>query len=242
MTQTVLITGVTGGIGGAIAETLLETGSNVFGTGRGPDRVQAAKARLQAQYGEGRVDVVARDLADEGAAEALAAAAIERFGRIDALVNAAGLVTLAPTHDVTLQGFNEQMNVLFRGPFLLTAAVLRHMVAAGGGVIVNIGSAAAERGAPRMAVYGAAKAALANFTRTIAAEYAGQGVRAVCISPGAVETALMDKVMLAMIQKRTPLKRLAAPREVAALVRYVLSPDAAYMTGSNLLLDGGVTL
>lgn len=109
-------------------------------------------------------------------------------------------------------------------------------------MFVNITSAAAQRVAPKMAIYGAAKAALVSLSKSLALEYAAKGVRVVCINPGGVETALMDKIIFAMIQKKTPLKRLASPAEIASLVRFVLSDEATYMTGSVITIDGGVSL
>jgi len=168
-------------------------------------------------------------------------AVVTRRHKIDALVNAAGILRFQKTHEVTEESAAEQFDVLFKGAFFLTTSVIARMLGAGG-MIVNIGSASAERASPKMAVYAAAKAALVNFTKTVALEYADKQIRAICINPGAVETSLMNKVMFAMIQKRTPLKRLAQPREIASLVRYVLSEEASYITGSAIAIDGGSAL
>jgi NAD(P)-dependent dehydrogenase (short-subunit alcohol dehydrogenase family) len=93
-----------------------------------------------------------------------------------------------------------------------------------------------------MAAYGAAKAGVENFTKSIALEYADKNIRAVTICPGTVETALMDKLMFGMISKKVPMKRLGQPKEVAALVEFLMSDDAGYITGSSVLIDGGVGL
>jgi NAD(P)-dependent dehydrogenase (short-subunit alcohol dehydrogenase family) len=237
MGGTVLVTGATGGIGLAVTELLAEKGYGVVAIGRSQEKIAALAGRFGAN-----VEWHAVDLRDTAAVAALATDLASRHGSFHALVNAAGAVKLEATHEVSETSFDEQMDLLFRAPFLLTTRLLPGMIAAGGGVIVNIGSVAAEKASPKMAVYAAAKAALLNFTKTVALEYADKKVRAVCIHPGGVQTGLMDKIMFAMIQKRTPLKRLATPQEVAALVLFALSEEASLMTGSVLALDGGVSL
>jgi 3-oxoacyl-[acyl-carrier protein] reductase len=234
-----IVTGATSGIGLAIAQELAGRGYTIVGIGRSAEKIDALKERFLRECPGATADFRAMDIRDTAATRALAEQIARVHGGIGALVNAAGLIRLEPTHEVVEKSFDEQFNTLFRGTFFLTTAVLRHMIAAGGGVIVNIASVAAEKASPKMAVYAAAKAALVNFTKTVALEYADKGIRAVCISPGAVQTNLMDKVILAMIQKRTPLKRLAQPAEVAALVRFVLSEEGSYLTGATLTMDGG---
>jgi NAD(P)-dependent dehydrogenase (short-subunit alcohol dehydrogenase family) len=238
----VLVTGATSGIGLAVTEALAEKGYHVIALGRSASKIATLQTDLETRFGASAVEWHEIDLSDLAATATLAADLVSRYSSFHALVNAAGSIKLENTHDVSAASYQQQMDVLFRAPFFLTAAILPSMIQAGGGTIVNIGSVVAEKASPKMAVYAAAKAALLNFTKTLALEYADKKIRAVCIQPGGVQTALMDKIMFAMIQKRTPLKRLATPQEVAALVLFALSPEASLMTGSTLTLDGGISL
>jgi NAD(P)-dependent dehydrogenase (short-subunit alcohol dehydrogenase family) len=234
-----VITGATSGIGLAILELLSKKGFVVEGVGRSAEKVERLGVSLGNRSEGNSVGLRVCDIRDIAAVRALVGHMMAEHGRIDALVNSAGVLKLENTHDVTEASFAEQCDTLFRGTFFLTTAVLPHMIAAGGGTIVNIGSVAAEKASPKMAVYAAAKAALASFTKTVALEYCDKHIRTVCIQPGAVETNLIDKIVLAMIQKKTPLKRLAQPAEIAGLVSYLLSAEASYITGSTINIDGG---
>lgn len=233
-----VVTGASSGIGLSIAESLLATGFKVIGLARSQEKFSAITERWTSAYPDGAFEFHAMDVTDIASSQRILGE-IAAQGVINVLVNAAGVLKFQNTTDVDIASFDEQCNVLFKAPFFCTTAVLPSMLAAGGGVIINIGSVAAEKASPKMAVYAAAKAALENFTKTVALEFAGKNIRAICISPGAVETNLMDKVMFAMIQKKTPLKRLAKPAEIGALVRYLVSDEASYITGVTVTIDGG---
>ena len=237
-----LITGATSGIGRAILETLATKGFVVYGVGRSADKVERLGISLGNRSNGNTVGLRVCDIRDTTAVRVLVGQIVAEQGRIDALVNSAGVLKLENTHEVTEASFAEQFETLFRGTFFLTTAVLPHMIAAGSGTIISIGSVAADKASPKMAVYAAAKAALASFTKTVALEYCDKHIRTVCIQPGAVETNLMDKIVLAMIQKKTPLKRLAQSAEIAGLVSYLLSAEASYITGSTINIDGGAGL
>lgn len=237
--RVVIVTGATSGIGLATAQLLAESGYTVEGVGRSAEKVAALYPLFRQELDGDKLGLRPLDVRDVAATRAFVDEVVKKHGRIDALINAAGLLKFEETHAVSEDCFDLQFDTLFRGVFFLTTAVLPHMIRAGGGVIVNIGSVAGERASPKMAVYAAAKAALVNFTKTLALEYADRNIRALCINAGGVQTKLMDKVMFAMIQKKTPLKRLAQPRELAVLVRYLLSEDATYFTGSTVTIDGG---
>ena len=243
MTRAVaVVTGGTSGIGLSIAESLSASGYTVVAVGRSASKIEAATGRLQDRVSAGQLEFRALDLRQTEHIAEFISDVVRRHGRLDVLVNAAGILTFQNTHEVSAESLDEQFDILFKATFICTVTGLPHMMAGGGGVVINIGSIAAEKASPKMAVYAAAKAAVANFTKTIALEYAGKGVRAICISPGAVETNLMDKVMFAIIQKKNPLKRLGQPSEIAALVNYLLSEPGAYVTGAVLTIDGGSSL
>lgn len=240
--RTVVVTGATGGIGRATVELLVQSQFHVVATGRSSAKLDALASDLRKANEQSQLDLHLLDLANSESLETFANAIFSRHGKIDAVVNAAGVLKLENTHEVSANSFDEQFNILFRGPFFLMKAMLPSMCETGGGMFVNVTSAAAQRAAPKMAVYAAAKAALANLSKSLALEYAAKNIRVVCIDPGPVETGLMDKIVFAMIQKKTPLKRLARPAEIASLVRFVLSEEATYMTGSVITIDGGVSL
>jgi 3-oxoacyl-[acyl-carrier protein] reductase/meso-butanediol dehydrogenase/(S,S)-butanediol dehydrogenase/diacetyl reductase len=240
--KTVIVTGVTSGIGLATAGLLAQSGYRVVGVGRSPEKVATLSPDLQGRYGKNAIDLQVLDVRDTAAVKTFVANTLAQHGKVDALVNAAGVLKFENTHEVSEESFDAQFDTLFKGPFFLTMAVLPSMMAAGGGTIINIASVVAEKASPKMAVYAAAKAALVNLTKSLALEYADKKIRALCVSPGAVQTGLMDKIMFAMIQKRTPMKRLAQAAEIAALVHYLLSEEASFMTGSTITIDGGAAL
>ncbi len=237
MPQTLVITGVTGGIGRAIARRMVCDGWRVVGLGRNEEKLNALAKELGAAFRQ-----IACDVRDRAAVREAAGAIVAEEGPPDVVVNNAGLVRPAATHEVSDEDIDAQLETVLTGAIVLTAALLPAMIEKKSGLVVNIGSVAGERAAPKMAVYGAAKSGLIHLTRSLAAEYAGEGIRAVCINPGAVETGLLDKMLFAMIQKKTPLKRLAQPEEIASLVAYLTSPEASFITGSSFTIDGGVGL
>lgn len=240
--QIVIITGATSGIGLATVEVLAAAGYTVVGVGRSQEKIDNLLPILKQKFPQSLIEFWALDIREANTAKTMVNQVVEQHGNLTALINAAGIIQMGATHEVTQDSYDLQFNTLFRGAFFLTVAALPQMIAAGKGLFVNIGSVAGEKASPQMAVYAAAKAALENFTKTIALEYAAKGIRAVCIVPGAVRTSLMDKTIFALIQKKTPLKRLAEPCEIAALIKFLLSEEASYITGSTVAIDGGVGL
>lgn len=236
MSGTVVLTGATGGIGRATAERLVGSGWRVVGLGRDQQKLKELSDQLGEQFRGLPCDLRDRQAIAKSCEQIVA------DGPPEVLINNAGLLRLTPTHQMDDATLDEQLETVLIGTILMTRSLLPSMLERKRGLIINIGSVAGERAAPKMAAYGAAKAAVIHFTRSLALEYAGEGIRAVCINPGAVETGLMDKMMFAMIQKRTPLKRLAQPAEVAALIEYLVSEEAGYITGSEFTVDGGVSL
>jgi NAD(P)-dependent dehydrogenase (short-subunit alcohol dehydrogenase family)/acyl carrier protein len=211
----------------------------VYATGRKLDHwVSALEA--DATLGAARFHVV--DMQDHAELMRFSDRVAQSEGRIDVLVNNAGIMEAGTTHLMPPEDVSRQLDVLLHGPIILTQAVLTHMVARGSGHVISVASAAAMLPSPRLAVYSAAKAGLIQFTRSIAAEYGLQGIRANVIAPGVVETDLASRHLLAALARSSPLGRMARPDEVAGLVSYLLGPDGAYVTGSVLTIDGGLGL
>jgi len=240
-----LVTGATSGIGRAGAIALAEAGWQVFGSGRDPDRGR----ELAEELGR-RGDFIDADLAESGVPQALVDSVVERAGGLDLLVNNAGLHALATVDEVTEESYDALMDVNLRAAVLLAGAAVRAMRERGGGTIVNVSSEAGLVAVPGQAVYDISKAGLVMLTRTIAVDHAADGIRAVSICPGTTRTPLVDAAIASApdpaaherwLQERRPLGRLGRPEEIAAAIVFVASEQAAFMTGTEVVLDGGYT-
>ncbi|MFC4907410.1 SDR family NAD(P)-dependent oxidoreductase [Actinomadura gamaensis] len=241
--RTALVTGsgAIGGLGHATARTLAAGGANVIITGTDPDRGAQVVDDVQSVAGSAAtVRFVAADLADPRAVQQLA----DDAGKVDVLVNNAGVVPFGATTEQDIADFDAAFAVNVRAPFVLVARLAPRMAARGGGSIVNVSSTAAGLGMPLMAAYGATKAALESLTRTWAAEFAASNVRVNAVSPGPMTTAKVVAAMgpdLGGMGLTTALKRTADPAEVARVIAFVADDDASYMTGAVVAADGGRT-
>lgn len=241
--KVILISGATSGIGLATLKVLAAAGYRVVGFGRSAQKAAALQTELQAVHGQDRVVLNGGiDVRDLKCLNAFVADTLEHFGRLDGLVNGAGLMCIEKSHKVAEESFDQQLDTMLKGTFFAIQAVIPHMLKQKGGLVVNLGSVSGQRAAPQMAVYGAAKAAIQHLTTSLAAEYASKRIRFLCVNPGPVRTDLLDPLMFAMLEKKVPLARLGEPEEVAALIRYLFSDDACFMTGSSLNIDGGAAL
>ncbi len=236
--KVIIISGATSGIGLACARTLAAAGATVVGFGRSAEKVSA----LKGTPGWEKIRLESLDIRNSEAVTAFVESVVQEHGKIDGLVNAAGLLNMDRAHQVTDESLDEQLDVLLKGTFRLTRQVLGPMRKKKSGLVINIGSVSGARPAPGHAVYGAAKAAVQHLTTSLALEYAPRGIRFLCVSPGPVETGLMDGLMFEMLAKKIPLGRLGRPEEVAALVEFLFSDRANFMTGSTITLDGGAAL
>ncbi len=229
-----LVTGSAGGIGAAVVERLLAEGALV------------AAADLEPPS-DGRAAIaLAADVTDEEAAERLVAETTEGLGGLDALVLTAGIHWVGPTHEMPVEAFDRVLAVSVRGTFLCLRAALPTLVEQRAGRIVTFGSTAALVGAPGLTAYSAAKAAVLNITRSIAAEYARGGIRANCLCPGATDTPLLRRLQAdrpdpEAFARAHPIGRYAEPAEIAGAVAYLLSDDASFFVGSAVVADGGFT-
>jgi NAD(P)-dependent dehydrogenase (short-subunit alcohol dehydrogenase family) len=236
-----LVTGANTGIGLAIAERLLAEGYGLgYATADDEERHEGPFRGLSDRYGE-RVHWVWGDLADPEVPERLVASTVNALGRLDVLVNNAGLSTAKPFLELTADDFDVTFSVDVKASFLLTQAAARRMLAQGdGGVVVNITSVHEHIARPGFALYAAAKAALGMLTRGTALELAEHGIRAVAVAPGVIETP-RNEADAESLDREVPLGRPGKPEEVAALVSWLVSDEAAYATGASYVLDGGMT-
>jgi 3-oxoacyl-[acyl-carrier protein] reductase len=234
--KVVVITAAAGtGIGSAAAARCLEEGARVVLSDQHTRRLAAAQERLAAGHGD-RVAAQPCDVTDEAQAAALIAAAARRFGRIDVLINNAGLGGTSSVLDMTDDQWHRVLDVTLTGTFRCTRAALRQMVAQGrGGAVVNNASVLGWRAQPGQAHYAAAKAGVMAFTRCAAMDVAAHGIRVNAVAPSLAIHPHLAKVtgedLLAELARREPFGRAAEPREVADVMVFLASDYAGYMTG-----------
>jgi NAD(P)-dependent dehydrogenase (short-subunit alcohol dehydrogenase family) len=230
-----LVTGANTGIGLAIVERLQRDGYAIgFATHSRGDEEEATFRGVEAR---GRAHWVSGDLSDPAAPEQVFAEVLEALGRVDVLVNNAGLSTAKPFLELTREDFDVTFAVDVRAAFLLTQAAGRHMQERRKGVIVNNTSVHELTPRPGFGVYAPAKAALGMLTRAAALELAEHGVRVVAVAPGAIATERNEEADA--LSREVPLGRPGTPEEVADVVAFLASDAASYITGTTVLVDGG---
>ncbi|MDF3856249.1 3-oxoacyl-ACP reductase FabG [Paracoccus sp. P2] len=235
-----LVTGASGGIGGAVAEALHAAGATVAlsGTREAPLRELAEKLGARAH-------VVTANLADAAAVEALPKAAAEAMGSVDILVNNAGITRDNLFMRMSDEEWAQVLEVNLTSSFRLCRAVLRGMMKARWGRIVNIGSIVGATGNPGQGNYAAAKAGLVGMSKSLAYEVASRGITVNCVAPGFIETAMTDKLndeQKGRILAQIPAGRMGSAQEIAAAVLYLASPEAGYVTGATLHVNGGMAM
>jgi gluconate 5-dehydrogenase len=241
--KTALITGASGGIGTALAVALAEVDATVGVHGRSPERV-AGTCRLIEGAG-GRAYGFTSDLVEIEASRQLIADAVEKMGRLDILVNCAGMNRRKPVLEVTPDDYDTIMSVNLRSSFFLCQAAHPHMQAQGGGKIININSLNAVFGLGTISVYGASKAGLAQITRVMAVEWAIDNIQVNGIAPGFIRTPLTEGPLwgaphrAAWLRNRIPMRRPGEPEDLIGAVLLLAGPASAYMTGTMIVVDGG---
>ena len=240
--QVAVVTGAAQGLGRAMAECFARAGAKIACMDFNPAKLPEATGAIEAAGGV--VVGIAVDVTDSQAVQAAIDAVLEKWGRIDILINNAGITrdTLVPR--MSDEEWDAVINTNLRGTFLMTRAVSRPMMQARYGRIINISSVSGIMGNPGQSNYGASKAGVIGFTRTVAKELAKRKITVNAIAPGFIESAMSAAIgdeLLDEARKRIPAKRLGKPEEVADLALFLASDGAAYLTGQVITLDGGMT-
>lgn len=235
-----LVTGSSRGIGAASAAALDAAGARVVLVARDPDALAAVASGLVHDP-----VVVVADLSDPAAPAYVAAEAVTAAGGVDVLVNNAAVAVRLPITETDASLVDRMLAVNVRAPLLLVAALVPQMAARGGGAIVNLSSVSGLVGTPHRAAYAATKGALDAATRSLAMELGPLGIRVNAVAPGVVDTAMWaanKKVpgVVASVEALTPLRRWAAPEDVASVVVFLASDAARFVTGETVAADGGM--
>jgi citronellol/citronellal dehydrogenase len=239
------VTGGGSGIGRCVAHELAALGATVILTGRGADKLQQVAAEI-AEDG-GRAEFAAFDIRDEDAVRASVQEVVGRYGRIHGLVNNAGGQFPSPLMAIGKKGFETVLANNLTGGFLMMRELYLQSMQTHGGAIVNM-TADMWNGMPGMGHSGAARAGMANLTKTAAVEWAASGVRVNAVAPGWIASAGLDtykgpvRELIPKLKKHVPLRRLGTESEVSATICFLLSPGAAFITGVTLAIDGGAPL
>ncbi|MGC4054202.1 MAG: glucose 1-dehydrogenase [Paludibaculum sp.] len=252
--KNVLITGASSGIGQAIAVRFAQEGANVAINYRtGPEQAEATEVLVSeacmAVRESGCKDLVIQaDISKEDQVRTMFAKVIEAFGSVDVLVNNAGIQKPCSTHEIDIADFDRVLGVNLRGAFLCSREAIRHFLSrGGGGVILNNSSVHEIIPKPKYLPYSISKGGMENLTKTMALEYASQGIRVNAVGPGAVVTpinsAWIDNPKARMdVESHIPMGRAAKAEEIASVFAFLASDDASYITGQTIFACGGLTL
>lgn len=234
-----VVTGAASGIGRACVHRLVAEGAQVAGLDRDPAKLAATAASAGGEVAE-----VVCDVADMAAIDAAVAEVIARFGKIDVLVNNAGIGPSRRVrfHEQTPEEWDRVMDVNVRGMFLVQRAIIPHMLANGGGAIVNMASIGSYRATALSSSYITSKGAVLMMTRAAAMDYAKDGIRVNAVCPGTTNTDILansSQEMIDMLVSRSPQGELVEPEEVAALVAFLACDEVPHITGASYLIDAG---
>ena len=239
-----VVTGGASGMGAATARVLTESGATVVIVDRNADGARQQAVAL------GAPDPVTGDVSRSAFCDATVADVIERYGRVDILINAAGIIKRTDVIGTSDEAWRQIFGVNVDGIFFMCRAALPHMQARGSGVIINFGSIWGDIGAAGVAAYCATKGAVHNLTRAMALDHARDGIRILAVCPGEVDTPMLSTERAApptraylddLADRTIPVGRLAQPEEIANVVAFLASDAAGYMTGSMVTVDGGYT-
>lgn len=240
-----LITGGRGALAEAMAATLADLGCAVALASRRQEECAAVAAAIGARFGVSAIGLGC-DISDESSVEQTVAATVERLGGLDILVNNAGASWWGLPQDIPLKGWQKVMDVNVTGTFLACRHAARHMIAQGGGAIVNIASVGAylsyRPDAGQVVPYTTSKAAIVHLTRDLAAQWAGHGIRVNAIAPGSIETGMTETLDAATQEKligNILLGRLGRPEELSGALALLVSDAGSFITGQTYLVDGG---
>ena len=239
--QIVVVTGASRGIGRSIALELARQGATVIGTATSESGADAISAALKEAGVQGRGAVL--NVTDAAATEAFIDGVVKEFGGLNVLVNNAGITKDQLAMRMKDEEFDAVIDTNLRAVFRLSRAVLRPMMKARGGRIINITSVVASSGNPGQANYAAAKAGVAGMTRALAREIGSRGITVNCIAPGFIDTDMtkvLPEAQRTALTAQIPLGRLGSPEDIAHAVAFLASPHAGYITGTTLHVNGGM--
>ena len=238
-----IVTGAGRNIGRAIALALADAGAAVAVNGRA-NRAEVDAVVAEIESRGGRALALMADVSDEPAVQRMAGAVADRLGRIDILVNNAAVRSEKPFESLSLADWRAVHSVILDGAFLTVKAALPHLKASGSGAIINIGGLSAHTGARQRAHVLAAKSGLIGFTKALACDLAGDGITANCVVPGLIDTvrAPGTKPPQHHQSSKTLVGRSGTPQDIAAAVRFLAGPEARYITGQSLHVNGGAYL
>ncbi|HVA33293.1 MAG TPA: 3-oxoacyl-ACP reductase, partial [Candidatus Baltobacteraceae bacterium] len=231
-------------IGAAITKMLALSGATVAaGYSKGKESAEKFKSEMESKGAkisihQGRVD-------DADDCNRVVKEVMDQFGRVDYLINNAGITIDKTVRRMTVDDWRQVLNVNLSGAFQMTKAVLEHMIERGSGRIVNISSVIGETGNIGQANYAASKAGLFGFSKSVALEMAQRGITVNCVAPGFIETEMVAAIPQAALDKvieKIPQRRLGKPEEVARVVRFLLEDEASYITGAVYSVNGGLDM
>ncbi|MGX5844736.1 SDR family NAD(P)-dependent oxidoreductase [Mesorhizobium sp. ArgA1] len=246
--KVVVITGATSGIGEAVVKAFAEAGASLVLVGR--DQARGEAARTVAQSFDRPAELLLGDVADPAFAEQVIAATVERFGKVDVLVNSAGIIRRGDAVQTSNEDWRDTFKANVDGVFYFSRAAVKAMRRTGGGSIVNIASNVGLVGCTGLAAYCASKGAVVLLTQAMALDHAKEGITINAICPGAVDTPMLVSAhskpvsaqeVLQRNRDSTPQGRVAKPSEVASLAVFLSSEDAGHITGVAIPIDGGFT-
>ena len=252
----ILVTGAASGIGQATALRLLDEGAGVVAADVVADGLEKTRAQAQEAGSGERLTLLEMNIADESSVADGVRSAVETLGGLDSVVNAAGILRATHTDQMSLSDWNQIIGVNLTGTFLVVREALPSLLQNSRSAIVNFSSTSASFAHPYMAAYAASKGGVQSFTHALALEYASKGLRAVCVAPGSIKSGLTDATAgyippdadwslftrLMPIMPTTELSSgagMAAPSAVAGVIAMLVSEDGAFITGTEIRIDGG---